>query len=212
MPKRFTATELWDEDWFIEMPIDYKLFFFFLKDKCDHSGIFKVNVKIFNALHHTNIDSETAFELINKGKKRLRKVNGSMWFIEDFIKFQYGKLRNNNGAHNSVIKTLEKHQIVSSEFMATDEEILLNKNRMIIYYSYNKKCLYCNKELYINNFVIDHIKAKKNGGSDERENLALSCQTCNTKKKDLELDKFCKIQGLDIKNIKECIKGALMYV
>lgn len=103
MAKRFTATEIWDEDWFLEMPKEYKLFWFYLKDKCDHSGVFKVNIKVFNSLNECDINSEIAFELFNKGKKRIRKVNGSIWLLEDFFTFQYGQnLNQNNRVHQSV--------------------------------------------------------------------------------------------------------------
>lgn len=108
MAKRFTSTEIWDEDWFIEMPIEYQLFWFYMKDKCDHAGFFKVNVTKFNKMHNANIDSELAYEMFNKGKKRLRKINEGMWFIEDFFVFQNGSTINmNNNAHRSVKQLLE---------------------------------------------------------------------------------------------------------
>ena len=105
MPKRFTATEIWEEDWFTDLPKDYKLFWFYLKDKCDQAGFFRINIRIFNQVHETNIETETAFELFNKGKKRLRKINGSMWLIEDFFKFQYGqKFNDKNVMHLGIEK------------------------------------------------------------------------------------------------------------
>lgn len=112
MPKRFTATEIWEEDWFLDLPKDYKLFWFFIKDKCDHAGMFKVNVKVFNAIHEAQVDSEIAFELFNKGKKRLRKINGSVWLIEDFFQFQYGHSMNlNNRVHQSVEERYKKFEV-----------------------------------------------------------------------------------------------------
>lgn len=112
MSKRLTSTVIWEEDWFLEMPNEYKLFWFFIKDKCDHSGMFKVNIKVFNSLHDVKIDSEVAFEYFNKGKKRLRKINGSLWLIEDFFSFQYGQNMNlNNRVHQSVEKLYEKHGV-----------------------------------------------------------------------------------------------------
>lgn len=113
MPKRFTATEIWDEDWFLEMPMEYQLFWFYMKDKCDHAGFFKINVSKFNKLHGVNVEIDQVFEMFNKGKERLRKINGSMWFIEDFFVFQNGNTINmNNNAHRSVRQLLE-HRGVS---------------------------------------------------------------------------------------------------
>lgn len=112
MPKRFTATEIWDEDWFLDMPKDYRLFWFYIKDKCDHGGVFKVNSSIFNRIHDCNIDSDLAFEYFNKGKKRLRKVNGNSWLIEEFFHFQYGENFNgNNRLHESIAKIYDKVEV-----------------------------------------------------------------------------------------------------
>jgi hypothetical protein len=112
MAKRFTSTEIWEEDWFIEMPLAYKFFWFYMKDKCDHAGMFKVNTKTFNQLHGVKIDSDLAFELFNKGKKRLRKVNGSCWLIEEFFTFQYGdNFNGNNRLHESIAKIYDKVEV-----------------------------------------------------------------------------------------------------
>jgi len=112
MAKRFTSTEIWDEDWFLELPIQYRLFWFYVLSVCDHAGFFKINIKKFSAVNNVEIDSDIAFELFNKGKKRLRKVNGSMWFIEDFFAFQYGHTFNkNNRVHVSIGEVYEKHDI-----------------------------------------------------------------------------------------------------
>lgn len=109
MPKRFTATEIWDEDWFIDLPKEYKLFWFYIKDKCDQAGFFKVNVISFCRATGTTIEAETAIDLFNKGKKRLRKVNNELWLIEDFFQFQYGKKFNlNNKMHVGIGKIYEK--------------------------------------------------------------------------------------------------------
>ena len=112
MAKRFTATEIWEEDWFIELPSDYKLFWFYVKDKCDQAGFFKLNIKGFNTSHKTNVNIETAFELFNNGKIRLRKVNGSMWLLEDFFKFQYGqKFNTDNKVHVGIEKIYTVHGV-----------------------------------------------------------------------------------------------------
>lgn len=112
MAKRFTATDIWEEDWFIDLPTDYKLFWFYILSACDQAGFFKVNVKAFNSLHHTKIELDTAFDVFNKGKKRLRKVNGSMWLIEDFFKFQYGqKFNSENKMHAGIEKIYIGHGV-----------------------------------------------------------------------------------------------------
>ena len=105
MPKRFTSTEIWDEDWFLDMPNEYKLFWFYIKDQCDQAGFFKINTRAFSQINNVKIDIETAIEWFNKGKKRIRKVNGSIWLLEDFFKFQYGyKFNPENKVHCGIEK------------------------------------------------------------------------------------------------------------
>ena len=112
MAKRFAATEIWEEDWFLELPIQYKLFWFYILSACDAGGFFRVNVKTFCVLNNVEIDTDTAFEVFNKGKKRLRKVNGSMWLIEDFFKFQYGhKFHPESKVHSGVEKIFRNHGV-----------------------------------------------------------------------------------------------------
>jgi len=112
MAKRFASTEIWNEDWFLELPIEYKLFWFYIVAICDQAGFFKINLKRFCELNNVQIDSETAIELFNKGKKRIRKVNGSMLLIEDFFKFQYGhKFNSENKVHLGIEKIYNSHGV-----------------------------------------------------------------------------------------------------
>jgi len=110
MAKRFVSTELWDEDWFLQMPIEYKLFWFYLITNCDHAGIFKVNVTLFNLTNGIKIDTKLAYEYYNFGKDRIRIISENQWLIEDFFVYQYGNVFNpNNRVHDSIEKVYVKH-------------------------------------------------------------------------------------------------------
>lgn len=112
MPKRFSATELWSEDWFLDMPKDYKLFWFYMLSTCDHAGFYKVNIKSFCSLNGSKVDPIKALEFFNLGKKRIRVLKDGFWFIEEFICFQYGhKLNRKNKLHDSVLNLLGKYKI-----------------------------------------------------------------------------------------------------
>lgn len=112
MAKRFSATELWEEDWFLDMPIEYKLFWFYMLSTCDHAGFYKVNLKIFSATNNVTIKADKAIELFNNSKKRIRVIKDGFWFIEDFISFQYGhRLNIKNKLHQSVLNLLDKFKI-----------------------------------------------------------------------------------------------------
>lgn len=209
MSKRFHDTEIWVEDWFIALPRDYRDFFLYIKDKCDHAGIYKPNVYTFNKMYDCNIEAGEALKLLNDGKNRVRLLPDGHWFIEGFISFQYGKLTESSQAHKSVIKILITNGIDPEPFKFTDAEITSNQYRMEIYYAYGKRCVYCEKSLYINNFVIDHIMPKSKGGKDVPYNYALSCVHCNADKFNLTLDAYCEKKKLDSDKIEKKIERAL---
>jgi len=101
--KRFTETNIWDEDWFLELPKEYKLFWFYLKDKCNHAGIWRPNKKLFEVMIEVNIDLKKAEEYFNKEKKRVEILKSGHWYILDFFVFQYGKILNPlNRVHKSI--------------------------------------------------------------------------------------------------------------
>ena len=96
-------TTIWDEDWFISLSKDEKLFWQYIKDKCDHAGIWKPNVRVFNSVNEAQVELEAFFEKINSDKERIIKVNASHWLLVDFFKVQYGTILNtNNRVHKSI--------------------------------------------------------------------------------------------------------------
>jgi len=112
MAKRFSDTEIWSEDWFLEMPNEYKLFWFYMLSNCDHAGLFKVNLRSFSSLLEVKLTTTEALRLFNSGKDRIRIINPSLWFVEDFFVYQYGPTFNtNNRLHESIEKIYDKYGI-----------------------------------------------------------------------------------------------------
>lgn len=112
MAKRFTATEIWDEDWFLSMPNEYKLFWYYMLSTCDHAGLFRVNLRSFCSLNEVNLTSNEALRLFNTDKQRIRVINKSVWLIEDFFVFQYGeKINLKNRVHDSIATIYQKLNI-----------------------------------------------------------------------------------------------------
>jgi hypothetical protein len=112
MAKRFMSTDIWDEDWFLDMPNEYKLFWFYVLSSCDHAGIFKVNLRSFCGLNDIKLTSEKALIYFNTGKERIMELNKNTWFIMDFFSFQYGSTFNeNNRLHASIKNIYEKQNI-----------------------------------------------------------------------------------------------------
>lgn len=112
MAKRFISTEIWDEDWFLEMTNEYKLFWFYILSSCDHAGIFKVNLRSFCSLNEVKLTSTQALIYFNNGKERIMVISDSIWLISDFFVFQYGTTFNpNNRVHESIENIYKKYKI-----------------------------------------------------------------------------------------------------
>lgn len=112
MAKRFFGTEVWDEDWFLEMPEEYRLLWFYILAKCDHAGLFRVNLTSFNLRNKKKVLPFTALKYFNSDKERIRIISEKLWFIEDFFVFQYGETFNkNNKVHESIEKIYNQANI-----------------------------------------------------------------------------------------------------
>jgi uncharacterized phage protein (TIGR02220 family) len=145
MSKRFTQTDIWDEDWYLDMPKEYKLFWFYLKDQCNHAGIWKPNIRLFNAIIGCKIDLNKALVFFNNGKERISVLNSGHWFINDFFVFQYGGTFNpQNRVHKSIECVYNHEGIVLTSIRGLkevkDEDKGEDKDRV------KDKDIYINKE------------------------------------------------------------------
>lgn len=101
MAKRFGDTDLWkNQRWFRKLPPYYKLAFCYIKDQCNHAGIWNIDcsdliedlgiecfdILEFVALCNTEYDKVTGKATF---KERIRILDkGYVWVI-GFIQFQY---------------------------------------------------------------------------------------------------------------------------
>lgn len=107
MAKRFTATDKWEDVWFSGLSNPQKLFWIYLLDKCDSAGIWEKNFNAASFFLGFKI-AETDCDFL-EGK--VFNVNGSKWFIPNFIDFQYGELTPNCKPHIPILKTLERYNL-----------------------------------------------------------------------------------------------------
>lgn len=106
MAKRFTATEKWIDPWFCSLPPAHKLFWLFILDNCDHSGIWQVNWPLVKFMLGTDYQFDKSLF-----GDRIQELGVDKWFIPKFIDFQYGTLKSDCKAHLSVISRLEKERV-----------------------------------------------------------------------------------------------------
>lgn len=100
MAKRFCDTDIWkNQRWFRKLTPEHKLAFCYIKDECNHAGIWKIdcsdliedlgipsfNIQEFIDAVNTEFDKISG-EKVNK--ERIRVINTSLW-ITGFIQYQY---------------------------------------------------------------------------------------------------------------------------
>jgi hypothetical protein len=115
--KRFTDTDIWSEDWFLDSPSEFKLFWFYVKDKCNHAGIWRVNKRQFEFILGSKLGLNEFLKIVNSDKKRIEVLDCEKWYLTGFIHFQYGKILNeNNRVHKSILNELTIYNIDTSTF------------------------------------------------------------------------------------------------
>lgn len=108
MAKRFTDTGKWKKDFIKSLPVKMKLLWFYILDDCDHAGIWEVDLDVASLRIGETITYEEAFAALGS---KIRVISKMKWFVEDFIFFQYGDLKETNNMHRSVIAVLKKYNI-----------------------------------------------------------------------------------------------------
>jgi hypothetical protein len=117
MAKRFTDTEIWKEDWFIDLSNEEKLFWFYLKDSCNHAGIWKVNLRQFEFILGSTLGLNEFLLKSNSTGERIVDLGNGNWYLKKFVKFQYGEILNeNNRVHKSIIDLLNDSNIDTNSF------------------------------------------------------------------------------------------------
>lgn len=101
MAKRFGDTDIWKKQrWFRKLSPNYKLAFLYIKDQCDHAGIWNIDcadlmedigfdsfdLNQFVAACNTEFDKTTGQKSF---KERIRLLDKGYIWVTGFIQFQY---------------------------------------------------------------------------------------------------------------------------
>ena len=90
MAKRFIDTAIFDDEWFLSLSVNGKLFWIYYITKCDHAGLLRLNKKLIE--FQTGLDSlETVIKELGNS---LQRVNEQLLFCPKYIKFQYPNFPN----------------------------------------------------------------------------------------------------------------------
>lgn len=109
MSKRFTDTDKWEREWFMDLPDAYRLAYLYILDKCDQVGVWNPNERLLK-FFVGDISLEKLREYLDK---RLYIMPNKKWWLTKFIDFQYGTLNEESLSKPiiSYINLLKKHNL-----------------------------------------------------------------------------------------------------
>ena len=87
------------------------LFWFYIKDKCDHAGFWRPNFKWFESATGFRIRQKDFVAKMNSDKERIRVLPNGRWWLAGFVAFHFPKLSMRNSFHRSVANTLRANGI-----------------------------------------------------------------------------------------------------
>jgi hypothetical protein len=145
MAKRFTDTDKWKKNWFINLSKDGKLLWGYITDNCDFAGICDYSEKIFSMFLDFNASREKMNELLGN---KIIWLSDDKFYIPSFNDFQYGELNPLNRVHKSVLDKLNKlgaiKPLISPLKGAKDKDKDKDKNKdkdkdLIVFDTFRKK-------------------------------------------------------------------------
>lgn len=197
--KRFTETAKWEDPWFRRLPLEAKLLWQWMCDKCDHAGVIEVDIDLAGFQIGVPISPSTMDHFAD----RIQLMHGGKHLIKKFVRFQYGKLSRSCKPHAPVFAALERHgltedAIEQNEFYknAVDDYV-----RRRILERDGFRCAYTGKDIPEEEAVIDHIQPRSKGGTPTDDNLVVASAKMNSLKADLHVHRFCIAQSLDIYSV-----------
>lgn len=118
MAKRFIDTELFDDEWYMDLSKDSKIFWIYCITKCNHAGILELNKKLCK--YQTGIkDLQTVFKELDN---RLVTLKQPYIFIPKFLFYQYPNFPNSNvKAQKSAIDILIKFDVLDKSSLTLKE-------------------------------------------------------------------------------------------
>lgn len=161
MPKRFSDSEIWTKDWFLDLSIKQKLLLKFLFDNCDCAGIYEISYRTLKNCFNEEITKEDF-----KGLKQVKFIDENTIFIEDFIKFQYNTeikdLNSKYSVHKGIIKKLNKYNIFERVAQGLDNSTLEELQVKVMVKDKDKV-----------NISSSELKEEKENKKEKEENLSL---------------------------------------
>tara|TARA_R110002167_G_scaffold317889_4_gene523503 strand:- start:705 stop:1370 length:666 start_codon:yes stop_codon:yes gene_type:complete len=125
MAKRHTDTGIFDQQWFQQLAPAYKCFWFYLCAKCDHAGIWDVNLPLAKFYIGSEEIGEVD-EVLKLFEDRIVDLGNDKWYLKKYVSFHHGEtLHQNNNFHNSIIKSLDRYGLVEKNKESEENEYIV---------------------------------------------------------------------------------------
>jgi hypothetical protein len=106
MAKRFTDTEKWKKQWFRSLTPEYKCFWIYILDNCNHAGIWDVDIELASFCIGAKLEPDKIKVLFQEQYQEID--TGRKWFIRDFLLFQYVRL-SKSVMNSNIVEVLERY-------------------------------------------------------------------------------------------------------
>jgi len=115
MAKRHTDTGIFDQQWFQQLAPEYKCFWFYICAKCDHAGIWEVNIPLAQFFIRSDKIGDKN-EILKLFGDRIVDLGNDKWYLTKYVDFHHGGVLNdNNNFHSSIIKSLDRYGLVEQD-------------------------------------------------------------------------------------------------
>ena len=125
MAKRFISTEIFKDEWFMDLSSNAKLLYIYFITTCDHAGIVDVNWKLAEFLTGIEELRKSYQSLLEEFGDRFVFLKKSYYFIPKFIWFQYpGFPKSNVNQQQGAIKRLKEFDLYDEENQTLNKELV----------------------------------------------------------------------------------------
>jgi hypothetical protein len=101
------ATERWEKEWFRKLPPHLKCLWEYILSKCDCTGVWSPDFELATFY----IGQKVTVADLKHFNGHLVPWKGK-WWVAEFCKFQYGKLRSTAPVHVKILHRLEEHGLI----------------------------------------------------------------------------------------------------
>lgn len=113
MAKRFIDTAILKHHFTRSLPGVMKLLWVHLLTDCNYAGMWQVDWEIASVVVGSKIDPAKAEKFFEN--KVVKIKGGAIWFMPDFIDFQYGKLNEKIAMHKTILSLLKKENLINED-------------------------------------------------------------------------------------------------